>query len=156
MLAEQHAVAGVDQQADTPGDAQADQARLAHAPEGEDQRDEVGREAQVFPRQEVEQQRDRERGRDGADPGRPQDVLRLAAKRHQPSFSFARARRAFSERRSLLDWASSGRGGRAVSSDSTRTNRPRSTPAAGRQITRAKLFSVSRSILTTVATGSPG
>src|SRR6185503_12003384 len=123
MLPEQDPVAGVDQQADHPGDTEADEARLAYAPEGEDQGHEVGHQPQVLPREEIQQQRDRERSRNRADARRAKDMLRSTSERHQLSFSLTRARRAFSERRSLPACASSGRGGRAVSSDKTRTNR---------------------------------
>jgi len=73
VLAEQHAVAGVADQAERPGDAQADEPRLAHAPEGEHERDEIGHQAQVAPGKEVEEQRQGERGDDGARARRNQD-----------------------------------------------------------------------------------
>ena len=53
VLAEQHAVADVDEQAEQPAGAQAHQPRLPHAPEDEHQRDEIGRQRDVVPRQEI-------------------------------------------------------------------------------------------------------
>ncbi len=87
VLAEQHAVAGIDQQAERPAGGQAYEARLAHAPEGEHQRDEIGRQRQVRPGQEVEQQRAGEGGDDGAHAHRQQDGLRAVRTHRHPSSS---------------------------------------------------------------------
>ena len=106
----------------TKADADAHAARLVHAPEHEHQRHEVGHPgAGRGQRQEIEEQRDAANEADERRLEPAAAVLGLAACVISASLPSARPRRAFSARRSLLDCASAGRGGRAVSSASTST-----------------------------------
>ena len=90
MLAEQHAVADVDEQAEQPARPEAHEPGLPHAPEDEHQRDEIGHQRHVLPGQEIRDQRERQRAEDGARAHRQQDALRRGANQLQllasPSF----------------------------------------------------------------------
>ena len=61
VLAEQRAVGRVHDEAEHPRDADPHLARLVHAPEGDDEREQVRHAADVLPREQVERER-RERG----------------------------------------------------------------------------------------------
>src|SRR5688572_33379035 len=85
MLPEEDAVSDVGQQAQYPSDPEADQLRLAYAPERNRERGEVWRQRNVVPGQKVEQQRHGKRYDDRAQSHREQDLLAPVREHGSPS-----------------------------------------------------------------------